>query len=484
MRPSRIARRDQEQAIASWVNYLNECRLGALMDKLSAQDANLETALGTIDSAMDAIQTQIIDRDRGSWKGMHGFIAEVAECGVGNAREEIEGRLPSYVWVNDNGPTDLIRDGVQIQQKFSASGGHLSLQAIQQHHAAYPHFIERGGRYQIPSDHYKRVMELYSISPERANKMATSTGEFSLRQWREVQDFFGRGDIRPEDIEPSKLSFSDVQAGSIERAMGAEKASLESRDREIRREAHEASAPSVRQAAGVALVSSVAEGGMTFVTAIIRLRRTGRAIQEFTDDDWKGILGESAVGTIRGGVRGVSVYVLTNFTATPAAVASSLCTAAFGVAEQANLLRAGSITEEQFLANSESLCVECSVSALSSFMGQVLIPVPVLGAVIGNAAGMLLYQIAKDNLARGEAKSISRYLKELSVLDEQLDQRYRDCMRQLDEITRRYYTLLDRAFSPDCSAALESSIALASLVGVPSEIVLKSKEEVDRYFLE
>lgn len=223
---------------------------------------------------------------------------------------------------------------------------------------------------------------------------------------------------------------------------------------------------------------------MTFVTAIIRLRRTGRAIQEFTDDDWKGILGESAVGTIRGGVRGVSVYVLTNFTATPAAVASSLCTAAFGVAEQANLLRAGSITEEQFLANSESLCVECSVSALSSFMGQVLIPVPVLGAVIGNAAGMLLYQIAKDNLARGEAKSISRYLKELSVLDEQLDQRYRDCMRQLDEITRRYYTLLDRAFSPDCSAALESSIALASLVGVPSEKVLKSKEEVDRYFLE
>ena len=48
---------------------------------------------------------------------MHGFIAEVAECGIGNAREQILGEAPKYVWINDNGPSDFVRDGIEITAK-------------------------------------------------------------------------------------------------------------------------------------------------------------------------------------------------------------------------------------------------------------------------------------------------------------------------------------------------------------------------------
>lgn len=48
---------------------------------------------------------------------MHGFIAEVAECGI-ESREQILGKAPKYIWINDNGPFDFVRDGIEIQQKF------------------------------------------------------------------------------------------------------------------------------------------------------------------------------------------------------------------------------------------------------------------------------------------------------------------------------------------------------------------------------
>lgn len=185
----KVAKSNQEQAIASWINYLNQIRLDRLMETLKVQDVNLAEALSTLNDTLSIINKSIIERNRGGIKGMHGFIAEVAECGVGNARREILGKLPNYVWINDNGPADLIRDGVQIQQKFVASGNHLSLQAIKQHFSVYPWFIDNGGKYQIPQDHYEKIKYLLSITRQQADKLPTTTGEFSLKQWKEVHDF-------------------------------------------------------------------------------------------------------------------------------------------------------------------------------------------------------------------------------------------------------------------------------------------------------
>lgn len=50
------------------------------------------------------------------------------------------------------------------------------------------------------------------------------------------------------------------------------------------------------------------------------------------------------------------------------------------------------------------------VSTLSSFAGQVLIPVPVLGAVVGNTVGTMMYQIAKNNLSSREQKIFEEYV--------------------------------------------------------------------------
>ncbi|MDT3843371.1 MAG: hypothetical protein LIV11_02160 [Bacillota bacterium] len=478
-----VVKSNQEQAIASWVNYLNQVRLDRLMGALQRQDKNWDQAIGTLKDTLYTINNEIIERNRGGIKGMHGFIAEVAECGVGNAREQVQGRMPVYEWINDNGPADLLRNGVQIQQKFVASGNHLSLQAVTQHLKKYPDFLSKGGKYQIPEDHYEQIKRLLSISKEQADRMPTSTGEFSMKQWKEVHAFFDRGSVKLHDIEPSKLKYAQVQMNRISDTIQVEKRSLKEIDQNIRDDAYNASKPSLEQGAKVAAVSAAFEGGVSLVSAVAKKRQVGKRIGEFDSNDWIEIFKESGTGVTKGGIRGVSIYALTNFTATPAAVANALCTASFGIAEQAHLLRTGKITQEKFIMNSEILCLDTSVSALSSFIGQALIPVPVLGAVIGNTVGTLLYQVAKDNLSKEEQRLIDEYLKYLYELEMSLDNKYKNYIDELNEGLVIYYGILERAFSPNYEEALDGSVALAMSFGVPSEKLLKSISEVDDYFM-
>ena len=103
MEVEKIAKSSQEQAVGAWINYLNQVRLDRLVEALSKQNINLATAMKTIETAFDTIKEDIITRNRGGDKGMHGFIAEVAECGIGNARRQITGKEAVYKWINDNG---------------------------------------------------------------------------------------------------------------------------------------------------------------------------------------------------------------------------------------------------------------------------------------------------------------------------------------------------------------------------------------------
>lgn len=479
----KIVKSDQEQAVASWINYLNQVRLDRLFKALQAQNTNLNQALQTLKSTLSTIREDIIIRNRGGVKGMHGFIAEVAECGIGNAREEILGRAPVYEWINDNGPTDLVRNGVQIQQKFVNAGNHLSLQAIKQHLSTYPEYINNGGRYQIPQDHYERIKYLLSISKEQANKMPTETGEFSLKQWREVHSFFENGDVKLSDIEPSALKYESVQSNTIEKTISDERKAIKKTDKAIRDEAYTQSKPTLQEGLKAGAVSAAIEGGVTFGLEIRKKVKSGKSIKDFTADDWSEICKKTGLGTVKGSVRGISIYALTDYTATPAAVANALVTASFGIAQQAYLLKEGKITQEDFLRNSEELCVDVSVSALSSFIGQAVIPVPVVGAVIGNTIGSLIYQTAKESLKKHDMQLIKRYIQEIETLSQSLDAQYRQYVRRLNLAMNEYFSILEDAFAVDCVQAFDGSIQLARYIGVSEDEILKTIEDLDEYIL-
>lgn len=478
-----VAKSTQEQAVASWTYYLNQLRMERCLMAQMKQDDNLKSAMATLKDTFEVLDKCIIGRNRGGLRGMHGFVAEVSECGIGNARELIRGKLPIYIWINDNGAADLIKNGREIQQKFVAAGNNLSLQAVRQHLEKYPDFLKRGGKYQIPADYYEKIKYLLSLSEKEANKLATSDGTFSLKQWKMVREFFAKGDIKLKDIEGSILEYKDVQVGKVSETFAREEKNLRETDSKLREEIQQAAKPSLKQGLSVGVSSAAMEGGTSFVLAIVKKRKEGKSFGEFGGEDWKEILKTTGKGTVKGGIRGVSLYSLTNYTATPAAVANALCTAAFGIANQANMLRKGEISENEFALNSEVLCVDASVSALSSFMGQTFIPIPVLGAIIGNTVGTLLYQVSKDTLKKKHRQLIEYHLMEIRKTEARLEREYRKCVADLVKGLESYYKLLDKACSPDYDIALQGSVALARSIGVPSSELLKNTEEVDAYFL-
>lgn len=146
----------QQQAVAAWIDYLNQLRLNQLLEKLFSQDTNLESALAELQKTKNVI-ISLIENNRGGTKGIHGFIAEAAESGIGNAKNLVKGLEEVYKWINNNGPVDLRRGAVDIQQKFVRAGGHFGLEAIKEHIDTYPDFLKGGGKYQIPKDFYDEL---------------------------------------------------------------------------------------------------------------------------------------------------------------------------------------------------------------------------------------------------------------------------------------------------------------------------------------
>ena len=481
MKLKKVITSTQEQATAAWINYLNQTRLDRLFESLKQQDSNLENALSHFNWMTQNIDT-IIDTNRGGNDGMHGFIAEVAEVGITNARRVIVGESANTRWINDNSVSDIIRDGMQIQQKFVQSGGLFSLNAIEKHLEKYPEYLNGKTKYQIPQDHYDAIVFLRSLSEKEAYRKLNANTTPSISQWRKVEAFFETGKIKIEDIEPSKLDYDSVQRDVIHDTIHKEKDNVLATDKEQRTEAYSKSNPTLSQGLKATGISAALEGTTSFVSAIIKRRKGGKKISEFSSDDWNAIIKETGYGTVKGGVRGVSIYTLTNYTATPAAVANALCTASFGVAEQAYQMRKGNISENDFLWNSEILCLDVTVSALSSFVGQAAIPIPVLGAIIGNAVGMFLYQIAKDTLARKEQQIVAGYFREIRELDMRLETEYHSFIDMLNDDLSVYYKMLEKTYVPDYEVALNMSAQLARYLAVPENEILTSIAEIDDYF--
>lgn len=476
----------QTQGTAAYIAFLNQLRLDELLAKLAAQDHNLEQALQTLYETKQTIAEQIIAANRGGTKGMHGFIAEMTEVGIGNARKLLDGAKPEYLWINDNGPADILRKSVELQQKFVRTGGHFSLEAIKEHLTKYPDFLKNGGKYQIPKDFHEQLQVLLSMPENETKKLAGSTGADSLSygKWKWVQDFFQNNpEIKPDDIEASCVNYRDVQRGTIDRTLKNEENSLKDITQERREQAYQESRPTVTEGVKVTAVSAALEGGMKFCLGVAKKLKEGKTLHTFTAEDWKEVGLDTAQGTAGGAVRGTSVYLMTNFSATPAAVANALVTAAFGVAAQANQLRQGMLSEEDFLVNAQVLVLDASVSALTSIMGQAMIPVPVLGAMIGNTAGVVLYELAKRNLSEREQRLIAEFQTSTSRLNQYLDIQYQMLIEELQQEFARYTSIIELAFDPDVNTAFAGSIQLADYAGVDETKVLRTKQDIDHFFL-
>lgn len=475
----------QEQATAAWIAFLNQNRIDELLRTLASQDVSLEQAMAELQKLKDFIgdPSSIL----GSVTTKHGEIAENVQVYVSNARRIIEGLSKEYSFdgVGRTAPEDYLKNGHQVQSKFLNGlkytlRGRGNANGILQHLEKYPDFVKNGGTYDIPKDQYDQMIRLLDM--RKTAPSALSKEDWSIL--RAIDAFEAESGLNvTTDLAPSVATYDEVQQGAINNTVKKEEASIKETDQKRRDDAYQHSRPSLKEGVTVAAVSAALEGGVAFCTKIVQKRKSGKKLMVFTAEDWKEVGIDTGVSTVKGGIRGAAVYALSNFTATPANVATGLVTAVFGITAQAQLLREGKIDSEEFLVNSEALCLDVTISTVSSLLGQVAIPVPVLGAIIGNVAGMFLYDIAKNQGLKQEQSLIAKYQAEIAALAEKLDEQYRLLVQKLEADFKRFNSMLDLAFDTDINIAFESSVQFARYNGVPEDRILKSKSDIDAFFL-
>ena len=84
------------------------------------------------------------------------------------------------------------------------------------------------------------------------------------------------------------------------------------------------------------------------------------------------------------------MYTLTNLTKVNAATATALVTITIGAITLTTKFAKGELSSKEYTDNLQQLGVETGVSAATATIGQALIPVPIVGALVGSMVGNVI----------------------------------------------------------------------------------------------
>lgn len=115
-------------------------------------------------------------------------------------------------------------------------------------------------------------------------------------------------------------------------------------------------------------------------------------------------------------------------------------------------------------------------------LGQTLIPIPVLGAIVGNTVGMLMLEISRNYLDSDEQQLIHEYVTKMSALDNKYVEEYSRLLKEIQNKEHKFNSLVELAFDKDVNKAFYSSVALALSEGVDEGMILKDLNDIDSYF--
>ena len=380
------------QGIGSGVAYINQLRADQLLANLSKQDVNLENAIAELNQLRNVIEGTL----QGSKKTVHGIIAEHTQVRFSNARNYVAGKEATYFKEPDSASlVDYWNGDTPIQSKFLDGVNKDGVQTIKgsltntkygifAHLEKYPNYLKSGGIYQVPKDQYEHAISLLS-KPTAELSLADKNTVQAIREFEKVNN------VKFEEVvRPSVVKYGEVQKNVIGDTIDNEQENILEIDKERRLQYENQSRATMKQGAQVAAISAAIEGATNFGITVVSKFKQGKKISDFTENDWNEIFINTASGSLKGGIRGASVYALTNLTEMNAVVATSLVTVAFGAISLTTKFAKDEITSKEYADSLQQLGVETSFSAATAAIGQALIPVPVVGALVGSLVGNVI----------------------------------------------------------------------------------------------
>ena len=390
------------QGIGSTVDAINQMRIDRYFDNIRIQDMNFENAMNELGKARDFLGSP--EHILGSSRSKHGEVAEQFEIRFGNADRLVRGEAPNYTkdGILRNGPIDYLKDNLPVQSKFEERN--LSMDAVLKHMNKYPDFVPNGGTYCIPKDYYEQIESWMKLSPQELSNLPSSEGgqlaRNVVKRIHEIEEQTGKS--FSELVSPSQLDYDKVQLNHASDTIDGKEQEIIDVDNEKREEYWKMSRASVQEGLKAAGIAAAISSVLSFGTSLIgSLKLKKKKLSELTKEDWQQIFKETGIGAINGGASGGAIYALTNVAEMSAPMAAALVSATLGIATQAIRLYKKDISYDDFMYNILDVAKGASVSALGAYAGQILIPVPGLGAIIGSIVATTILNLVKKHIFGG-----------------------------------------------------------------------------------
>jgi len=469
-----------DQLIGSAVDALNQARINDELFQLTRQDIAFDLAGEQMQKVRDFIASP--GNILGSMGTKHGEIAEQLEVGLRNSHQAIEERLQdesafraTFEGVHRLAPEDYRIDGVDVQSKF-INGTHNNLKAVLEHMDIYPRFGKDGSFYQIPKDTWQEIQDILDGKPVEG--LRSTTIDAIKAKVAEIERETGRPFA--EVVRPGVSDYDEVQWGKIDSTLDKHDSELAEHNEAKRTEIIDDHQPSLNEGLRAAGLGAAFGGAFALGTGIYRKYRDGKNIfcGDFTAQDWQDVGLDTLKGATIGGVSAGAIYTLTNYASMGAPFASALVTATKGVASLAASYQRGDIDLDEFTDLGLIVCAESAIVGAMAAAGQALIPVPVLGALIGSVSGKFMVTIAKSLDAKAsqalQAK-MDAFALRLSAIEQQVLNRILSEFVALGELTAA-------AFNVDNNRQLlEASITLARAYGVEKDKIIKNADDLDAF---
>ncbi len=471
------------QVAAAWASLDAAGRATELASSLASQDRAFLAASREMQAVRAFVGTP--ENILGSATTKHGEIAEQVNVAISRARDILSGNAPASTFegVSRIAPVDYVRDGVGVQAKYY-NGLQNSLGGVSEHATKYPGFAGGEGIYDIPRDQYEqlgllgRTGHVDGLSDNSANAIRGRVDALEQQTGRSADDL-----LRPGDA-----TYSEAQQGRVHDTIRDRESELSRTNDELKEASRSEHGPSLSGLGKAAAIGAAVGGGVVLAQGVWVKYREGKNPfkGEFTLEDWRDVGVPAIQGAGGGAVAGGGVYLLANSTNFAAPVAGAVVSGLMGIGSLLRQYHAGEISGHEFVDMSQMVAMDAAIVGLASATGQVLIPVPVVGALVGSVAGKFVANAITETLGESEAELIAQLRAYEHNAQTRLDEAYRAHIRRLDA----YFGSLERlaAFTFDSDVNLDlrltASARFAEIVGVPRELILRNTDDLDEFMTE
>ena len=186
---------------------------------------------------------------------------------------------------------------------------------------------------------------------------------------------------------------------------------------------------------------------------------------------------------MKGGISGLGIYGLTKIGDFSAPFAGAMVSTAMGIASLIYDYRKGRISKSDLSECACALSVDAGLSAIGATIGQAVIPIPVLGAIIGTATAKASLEISKYVFGKNEAELIAQMQKEYDTLVQDLNAEAFVFIQQMDAYYARLDGYINSALSKESAARFYGSIELCHFLNVSENCIIHSIDELDVFML-